>query len=79
MLLGHRVQQTESRNQLGVNVMNGRELASIGISLGVLDVAIPYLLLKDVSAHWANFLFWSVLTLTVLILGIMKVRGWGGK
>lgn len=59
--------------------MKARELAVVAIILGAIDVGIPYLLFRNVSSYWINYLFWSILTLTVLLVGILKIRNWGEK
>lgn len=56
----------------------GWQLAIIGTILALVDVGVPYLLLKNTIRFWANYLFWTVLTLFVLIIGIRKISRWRG-
>ena len=56
--------------------MKGWQIALMGLLLGVVDVGVPYLLLRDVTRFWINYVFWTVLTLVVLILGLRRISGW---
>ncbi|MFW5912233.1 MAG: hypothetical protein ACOCTL_02065 [Candidatus Hadarchaeota archaeon] len=59
--------------------MKDRVIATIGILLALLNVVIPYLFFKNTSDFWINYLFWSLLTLSVVIAGTWKIRKWGEK
>ncbi len=56
--------------------MKGRHLAFLGILLGLINVGIPYLFLRDVSSFWGSFLFWILVTVGVLSVGLWKIRQW---
>lgn len=56
-----------------------RRVALIGLIIGIVDVGVPYLLLKDIESFFGCFFFWSFLTLLVLIVGAWKVSNWGKK
>lgn len=51
----------------------------LAVGLALLDILVPYLLLRDVGSFAGSFLFWCLLTLTVIVLGAVAVRGWGGR
>lgn len=53
-----------------------KKLALIGLVLGVVDVGVPYLFLKDVGSFWASFLFWIAFAVIVLGVGIGRVSQW---
>ena len=57
--------------------MKGRFWALLGIMLGLVIVTVPYLFLRDVVIYWANYIYWLVITVVVLVVGIWKVRKWG--
>lgn len=57
--------------------MKTKNLALIAIFLAVLDVAVPYLFLKDVGAFWGSYLYWTILAVTVIILGVVYIKHWG--
>jgi hypothetical protein len=56
--------------------MGGWRLLSIGTALAAVDLAVPYLLLRE-SASWASYAFWIVLTVIVISAALLYVRGWG--
>lgn len=58
--------------------MKAKNLALISLILVVLDVGIPYLFLKDIGEFWASYLYWALLAVTVLILGVIYIKDWGG-
>ncbi|KXA94891.1 hypothetical protein AKJ65_03130 [candidate division MSBL1 archaeon SCGC-AAA259E19] len=45
--------------------------------LGIVDVTTPYLFLADVGEFWGSYLFWSILSLAVIIGGARHVSNWG--
>ena len=57
--------------------MKGRFWALVGSILGLVMVSVPYLLLRDVASYWANFVYWLLITLVVLVVGVYKVNEWG--
>ena len=57
--------------------MKAKNLALIAIFLAILDVAVPYLILKDIEAFWGNYLYWTILAVTVIILGVVYIKHWG--
>ncbi len=62
---------------IGLRGVKGRNLALVGLILGIIDVGVPYFILKNTEKFWANYLFWTVLTLIVLILGLWQINKWG--
>lgn len=42
----------------------------------ILNVAIPFFVLKDTGSLAGAFLFWNILTGTVLLAGIWITSGW---
>lgn len=65
------------RSFKGFREMGGWQLALLGIILGIIDVGIPYLFLKNITRFWVNYLYWSVITLAILIIGIWQINKWG--
>ncbi len=59
--------------------MRGRTLVVLAVGLALLDILVPYLLLRDIGSFAGSFLFWCLLTLAVIVLGAVAVRGWGGR
>ena len=47
------------------------------IALAAADFFVPFFLLKDVPKFYGSYLFWSGLTLLVIIGGIIYTRNWG--
>ena len=56
---------------------NSRDFIIISIIVAIVNLAIPYLFLKDYSEYWANFVFWTVLTLMVMFIGYLYIKDWG--
>ncbi len=71
--------KTGKGNFQGLRGAKGRNLALVGIILGIIDVGVPYFLLKNTVKFWANYLFWTIFTLIILILGIWQINKWGEK
>ncbi|MFW6040278.1 MAG: hypothetical protein ACOC85_00400 [Thermoplasmatota archaeon] len=44
-----------------------------------INFSVPYLVLKNVTSYWANYLFWTVLTIFVIVIGYLLIRNWGEK
>ena len=59
--------------------MRGRVLLGLAVGLALLNVLVPFLLLRRVGSFVGAFLFWCLLTLAVILLGILSVRRWGGR
>lgn len=57
--------------------MRTKFIVSVGVVAAILDVCVPYLILKDTTAFWANYVFWTLLTMVVIIFGLIQVRDWG--
>lgn len=57
----------------------GRYLLLAGIILAAVDILIPYLILKKIVEYWANYIFWLILALIVILIGYYKVQKWGEK
>ncbi|QUS36243.1 hypothetical protein [Falsirhodobacter algicola] len=53
-------------------------LGLVGV-LVVLAYAVPYTLLRSVSAWYGSFLFWIVLGVAVIGLNAAAMRGFGGR
>lgn len=45
--------------------------------LGVLDVGIPYIFLRNFASFLGSYLFWIILTLTTIVWGILYTNSWG--
>ena len=58
--------------------MKGRYWALLGLALGIAVVSGPYIFLRDVASYWVNYLYWLLITIAVLIVGLYKVNKWGG-
>ena len=56
---------------------NSRDFIIISIIVAIVNLAIPYLFLKDYSEYWVNFVFWTVLTLIVMFIGYIYIKDWG--
>lgn len=58
--------------------MSGRVFLTIGLILAALDYFVPFHLLKNVDNFFGCYLFWSGLTLIVIVSGIITVKKtWG--
>ena len=57
--------------------MKAKNLALIALLLAVLDLGVPYLFLKDIGSFWASYLYWTLLAVTVIILGAIYIKHWG--
>ncbi len=56
---------------------SSRDFIIISIIVAIVNLAIPYLFLKDYSEYWVNFVFWTVLTLIVMFIGYIYIKDWG--
>ncbi len=56
--------------------MRGFHFLLLAIGLVLVDVLVPYLVLKDNAGFGASYLFWCLLTLAVIIFGIFYTRKW---
>ncbi len=54
----------------------GWQLAILGTIFWVVNLGVPYLILKNTSRFWANYLFWTILTFFVLFVGLRKISRW---
>jgi hypothetical protein len=59
--------------------VKGRTFLVLAVSLVAVDLLVPYLILADVPSFSASFLFWSALTLLVIIAAAHHIRHWGEK
>lgn len=57
--------------------MKGRTFLVLAVALVAVDLLVPYLFLADVPSFAASFLFWSALTLLVIIAAALHIRHWG--
>ena len=63
-----------------MDIKKGTKLIStVAIIVAIINFSVPYLILKDVTSYWANYLFWTTLTLIVIAGGIYYVRDWGER
>ncbi|MFW6104418.1 MAG: hypothetical protein ACOC6I_01100 [Candidatus Bipolaricaulota bacterium] len=47
--------------------------------LALIDFFVPFYLLGDVASFYASYLFWCLLTLSVIVAGSLYVKmTWGG-
>lgn len=56
--------------------MKGTHFLALAVVLALVDVLIPYAFLKDIASFQASYLFWTLLTLSVVIFGILYTRRW---
>ncbi len=59
--------------------MGGGIFFIFAIILAALDFFIPFFLLKGIPSFLASYLFWSLLTLAMVIFGAIYTRGWGNS
>lgn len=57
--------------------MRGRTFLILALVVVAVDVLVPYLILADVASFAASFLFWSALTLLVILAAAWHIRHWG--
>lgn len=57
--------------------MKGRTFLVLAVALVAVDLLVPYLILADVPSFAASFLFWSALTLLVIVAAARHIRHWG--
>ncbi len=57
--------------------MKNKNLLLLGLTIATIDIAIPYLFLKNTTKYWINYLFWTIFTIIVLTAGIWKIKKWG--
>lgn len=57
--------------------MEEKYIGILAVLLAVVNLAVPYLVLKDTASFMGSYLFWSGLTFLVILFGIWKVRKWG--
>lgn len=61
-----------------LSIMNSKEIIWVVFALLViiLDIAVPYTVLKDVSKFSGPYLYWAVLTLVVIVAGWIYISRW---
>ena len=57
--------------------MTGKRLLIFFLILAVVDFTIPFYVLNDVAQFTGSYLFWSLLTLVIIVLGIAYTGTWG--
>ena len=57
--------------------MTGRFFILLLAGITLVDVLVPYLLIGHIPSLGASYLFWSVLTLAVILFAVIYVRNWG--
>ncbi|MFO7782249.1 MAG: hypothetical protein R6W94_11555 [Spirochaetia bacterium] len=57
--------------------MKGRTFLVLAVALVAVDLLVPYLFLADIPSFAASFLFWTALTLLVIIAAAGYIRHWG--
>lgn len=50
-------------------------LAAIGVVI-LACYAVPYLLIGQIAAWWASFLFWSLSGVAIIVLNVFATHGW---
>jgi len=58
---------------------NPKQIGLLAVLLTVVILSFPYLLLRNMTAYWANYLFWTILTLLVMIWGYLRLKEWGAS
>lgn len=59
--------------------MSGKLFLALALLLILLDVAIPYLFLRDVASFGGSFLFWTVLPGIGIVAAAFYTRPWSDK
>ena len=57
--------------------MRGRWFLLSAALLAAVDILVPYLLLGRIAGFLGSYLFWCLLTLSVIVFGIIYTRSWG--
>jgi hypothetical protein len=64
----------------GVITLSNWSFCVVAVFIALVDFFIPFYILKNVSNFFGNYLFWSLLTLGVIVTGLFYVhRTWGSK
>jgi hypothetical protein len=50
-----------------------------GVAAIVMNVVLPYTVLKEIEGFGGAFLFWCVITLVVIAAGAAVMSRWGGR
>ena len=56
--------------------MKGWQLALIGVVLGFLMVGIPYIFLRGPEFAWGIYLYWVLITIVAILVGLWNVKEW---
>jgi NADH:ubiquinone oxidoreductase subunit 3 (subunit A) len=59
--------------------MTGKTFLLLALLLVILDVAIPYLFLRDIASFGGSFLFWTVLPAIGILAAAFYTRPWSNK
>jgi hypothetical protein len=57
--------------------MRGLHFLILAAGLALVDGLVPYLLLRDIARFHGTYLFWSLLTLAVILFAWWYTRRWG--
>ena len=56
--------------------MKGIHFLILAVVLVIVDVLVPFLVLKDIAGFGASYLFWTILTFLVILFGIVYTGKW---
>ncbi|MEF8834632.1 MAG: hypothetical protein V5A76_00590 [Candidatus Thermoplasmatota archaeon] len=59
--------------------MKEKYIGILAVLLAVVNLGVPYLVLKDTASFMGSYLFWTGLTFLVIFFGIWNVRKWGDQ
>ncbi len=57
--------------------MKGLTSSVMLILLTAIDLGVPYLMIGHIPSIWATYLFWTLLTLGVILFAIVYTSQWG--
>lgn len=57
--------------------MKTRTLWIIAVFMAVISVVVPYTILGHIPRFRASYLFWTALTILIILIGYLHVRDWG--
>lgn len=59
--------------------MKEKYIGVLAVMLAVINFGVPYLVLRDVQSFIGNYLFWTSLSMLVILFGIWNVKKWGDE
>jgi hypothetical protein len=57
--------------------MRGWTCLTVLAAVTLVDLAVPYFFIGDIASIWASYLFWSLLTLAVIVFAVIHAVRWG--